>query len=284
MPAKSKAMQRLFGMALAYKRGELPNAPAVVRRLADSMSEDKLREYASTPHDNLPEHVPDKDNREEKQSAAAAQPKPGRGWIESFEDEDLVPVGVNGIIAATEKLVAVNRNEIPPDDRDSHEFKRLWPRHELFRERIRMDADGIKRALARNVAKYRSLKAAYPGIFDDYATGIIVGNPLTSPGEEVNPLSLLEQARRITQMGPGGIGDPNAITEEASNVHHSQFGFVSPVESPESERAGVDMRVAWGTKYGSDGKIYQKFFDRKKKKFVWLNPAQVSGKIVKLPD
>ena len=57
MPAKSIAQQKMFGMALAYKRGELKNASDEVKKLADSMSEKELTDFAKTKHDGLPDKV-----------------------------------------------------------------------------------------------------------------------------------------------------------------------------------------------------------------------------------
>lgn len=48
MPAASTAQQRLFGAALAYKRGNNPDASKKVKEIADSMSEAKLKEYATS--------------------------------------------------------------------------------------------------------------------------------------------------------------------------------------------------------------------------------------------
>ena len=53
--ATSKSQQRLMGMALAYKRGELDNASDQVKKLAKSMSTKDLEDFAKTKHDNLPE-------------------------------------------------------------------------------------------------------------------------------------------------------------------------------------------------------------------------------------
>ena len=57
MPSTSKSQQRLFGWALACKRGEAKNCPANVKKLADSMTEDELEDFASTKHEGLPEEV-----------------------------------------------------------------------------------------------------------------------------------------------------------------------------------------------------------------------------------
>jgi hypothetical protein len=50
----SQAQQKLMGMALAYKRGKMDDATDEVKKLADSMSEKDLEDYAKTKHEGLP--------------------------------------------------------------------------------------------------------------------------------------------------------------------------------------------------------------------------------------
>jgi hypothetical protein len=57
MPSTSKSQQRLFGWALACKRGETDNCPVNVKKLADEMTEVELEKFASTSHKDLPEKV-----------------------------------------------------------------------------------------------------------------------------------------------------------------------------------------------------------------------------------
>jgi len=59
MPSKSKAQQRLMGMAYAVKSGEMDRSEASdeVLKLADSMTLKQLHDFAATKHDELPEEV-----------------------------------------------------------------------------------------------------------------------------------------------------------------------------------------------------------------------------------
>lgn len=50
----SQAQQKLMGMALAYKRGEMDDASDKVKELAKSMSEKDLEDFAGTKHKGLP--------------------------------------------------------------------------------------------------------------------------------------------------------------------------------------------------------------------------------------
>lgn len=200
------------------------------------------------------------------------------------EADDYVPVGLGGILSASEKLLALNRGLEQPDDRDSLVFKRFMTTDKLLAERIKMDADRTRGKILPMLAKQKSLKNLHPFAFDNYTTGYLLGNPLSTPLEEINPIHLVEQTRRVTQMGPGGIGSDNAITEDMQAISGSQFGFLSSLEGPESEKIGIDTRMAWGTKIGTDGKPYQIVYDRKRKKHRWVSPEDLAGSVIKLPD
>lgn len=64
MPSTSKKQQRLMGMAYAHAKGEMKDASPEVKKLAKSFMKKgkrkglkKLKDFASTKHDNLPEKV-----------------------------------------------------------------------------------------------------------------------------------------------------------------------------------------------------------------------------------
>lgn len=48
MPATSGPQRRLMGMALAYKRGALSKPSLKIKKVAKSMSESQLRDFAKT--------------------------------------------------------------------------------------------------------------------------------------------------------------------------------------------------------------------------------------------
>jgi hypothetical protein len=68
--AKSRSQQRLMGMALAYKRGEMKDASASVKRMADSMSEKDLEDYAKTKHDKIPEKIDEEMSVDQRRKTA----------------------------------------------------------------------------------------------------------------------------------------------------------------------------------------------------------------------
>ena len=56
MPAQSQQQQKLFGLALAYKRGEVPASEVSdeIKNIADRMSEKEIEDFAATKHKGLP--------------------------------------------------------------------------------------------------------------------------------------------------------------------------------------------------------------------------------------
>ena len=56
MPAVSKAQQRFMGMVHAADKGETPSSPEVAKVSAD-MKDSDAKDFASTKHDGLPDHV-----------------------------------------------------------------------------------------------------------------------------------------------------------------------------------------------------------------------------------
>ena len=60
MPAKSKSQQRLFGMALAVRRGELKKYEvddSVLGIAMSEMSDEEIEKFAKTKHKSLKEHL-----------------------------------------------------------------------------------------------------------------------------------------------------------------------------------------------------------------------------------
>lgn len=200
------------------------------------------------------------------------------------EHEKYASVGLDGLLAASEKLLAVNRGLAETDERDSLPNDRIYTPDRLMAERVKLDHGKTLRSLMGRLSRQKNLSAMGSDTFGTYTTGYLAGNPLVPALEEINPMHIVEQKRRITKMGPGGIGDPSAITLSMQSVHTSQFGFIDPISGPESEKAGIDVRLATGTRFGSDGRVYQLMINRRTGKKQWVSPSDLVGKTLKLPD
>lgn len=163
----------------------------------------------------------------------ASSPFPKIQVAEMDKNTRRASVGVGSLIKATQKLLAINRGETDSDERDSLRFKKILGPDDLIAERVRLDAGKVRNMLMSKLNKTKSLKYFPTGAFDSYATGHIIGNPLSLPSEEINPIYNMDQQSRVTVFGPGGVSSSDLVSEEAQNVHPSQFGVIDAVVGPE---------------------------------------------------
>jgi len=90
MPATSQQQQKIMGLSLAYKRGDVPasEVSAEVKKIAKSMSEKELEKYAGTKHKGLPKKVSEDTIKELKKMVAKAVTEVLKEGITEKEPKD----------------------------------------------------------------------------------------------------------------------------------------------------------------------------------------------------
>lgn len=189
---------------------------------------------------------------------------------------------LNTFLAITKKLVALNRGEIEPDDRDSMAYQTLLGPEDLIAERISRDRQSLRQALWKATAK-GNLDALPSGVFTPAINASLMGSGLASPLEEINPAEILDQQTRVTRMGEGGIPSLDSVPDESRSVQPSHLGFIDFLRTPESAKVGVDMRLARTAMKGSDGKIYTQVKDLRTGKLVHKSPQELADDVLGFP-
>jgi hypothetical protein len=156
-------------------------------------------------------------------------------------EEPYVSFGVSGLLSSSQKLLNVNKGLEETDNRDDLMFKKMFPVNKQLSERIRNDGTGVRKKLLAAASYRKNLSFLTPFYFDSYGEKQLIGNPLSSPLEEINPIHLLENARRVTQLGEGGIQSSDSITESMQSVTPGQFGVLSGLEGPECFPGNVEV-------------------------------------------
>ena len=191
------------------------------------------------------------------------------------------------VVRATERMLAVNRGEEKPDDRDALMFSSIHGVEDLIPERIDRDAGRLAKNLLFRIKRDRNLSRLRAAALDPYIydakEGFLLGSRLAQPLEETSPISTLEQMQRITKLGVGGIGSSEAVTMDARMLNPSHAGFVDPVMGPESENLGIDSRIAYRTFKGNDSKIYAEFKNPATNRTGFYTPADTYDKVVAFP-
>lgn len=151
------------------------------------------------------------------------------------------------ILATTKKLIALNKKEAEPDDRDSMVYQNVYGPEDLIAERFLKDKANLRKLLWKATAK-KSLDHVPAGVFNKAIQNALIGSGLGSSLEEINPAEIFDHQTRVTRMGEGGIGSLDAVPEESRSVQPSHFGFIDYLRTPESGKVGVDMRFASGAR------------------------------------
>jgi DNA-directed RNA polymerase beta subunit len=165
------------------------------------------------------------------------------------------------LLRASKKLLDVHRAGEETDDRDSLAFQTLHGVEDFFKERIQLEG----RNLARKVAVKASGQAtptldrvipASP--FTRSLRSFVTNANLSAIPSQINPVEILDSAVRITSLGEGGISSERAVPPEARNLHSTHLGIIDPVRTPESFKAGVDLRGTIWTNRDENGQMYTK--------------------------
>lgn len=176
----------------------------------------------------------------------------------------------DALLAASGKLLRAYNDNQDFDERDSLAFKQFMGPDDFIKERIRLDARDVKRKVMGKLDRSGDIVRALPsapftrGIHKFITTSALSGNPA-----QINPIEIIDSATKITPMGEGGIPSDRAIPDEARRLHGSHAGVLDPVRTPESFKAGVDLRTTLFAAKDDDGKLYTVLHDRKgKSKYV----------------
>lgn len=199
-------------------------------------------------------------------------------------------VKADTILDATKKIINIRKGLEDTDERDSLQFKSLTSVEDMYYDKVTKDAGGLGKNLVMRLDRQPTLTKLPNSYFSKQLWGVIKNDPAVSPTgtlsqpiEEINPIDLYDQHHKVTITGEGGITNQNEISEEARNVHPSQFGFIDFIRTPESKNVGIDQRIADGVYKGSDRRLYRQFINAKNKRKEWLNPLHASLKVRAFP-
>lgn len=187
------------------------------------------------------------------------------------------------LLRLTQKLLKVSRGEEEADDRDHLANQVVMGPEDLFSERFTKDSGRIRHNLLWKSGLSRTLKHVQPGALTSQLEAALLGSGLGQSLEEINPADIFDKLTRITRLGEGGIPSLEAVPDEARSVQPSHLGFMDPIRTPESLRAGVDIFLANQTRKGRDGRIYSPFVDIKTGATQWKSPQDVTDMAVAFP-
>lgn len=159
----------------------------------------------------------------------------GTGALRTLMREDLVDV--------MKYLAQLQRKQMEIDDIDHLGNRRVRSVGELLQNQVRiglaemertarerMNVVDLENLLPQNLINAKPLVTAIKDFFGR--------SQLSQFMDETNPLAELTHKRRLSALGPGGLSRDRAGFE-VRDVHHTHYGRICPIETPEGPNIGL---------------------------------------------
>ena len=179
------------------------------------------------------------------------------------------------IAAIVGQLIVLNNGHGQADDIDHLGNRRIRANGELIQnafrigllrmERVvreRMTIQEIEKATPNALINIRPVVAAMKEFFG--------GSQLSQFMDQTNPLAELTSKRRLSALGPGGLSRERAGFD-VRDVHHSHYGRICPIETPEGPNIGLIGSLATYGRINDYGFI-ETPYRRVKRTVAWDDP------------
>ncbi len=147
------------------------------------------------------------------------------------------------IIAVLRYLVQLMKEEGHADDIDHLGNRRLRSVGELLQNQFRIGLSRMERVVRERMT-IQDVEAITPQILINIRPVVAAikeffgSSQLSQFMDQTNPLAELTHKRRLSALGPGGLSRERAGFE-VRDVHHSHYGRMCPIETPEGPNIGL---------------------------------------------
>lgn len=173
----------------------------------------------------------------------------------------------NDVIRLIRRMIQINNGVEPPDDIDHLGNRRVKTVGELIQNKLRIGLRRMERVIKERMSirdqeqlspvtlvNIRPVVAALREFFGS--------SQLSQFMDQTNPLAELRHKRTLSALGPGGLRRERAGFD-VRDVHHSHYGRICPIETPEGPNIGLIGRLASFARVNEYGFIetpYRKVF------------------------
>jgi len=154
----------------------------------------------------------------------------------------------NDIIRLLRRMMQINNGAERPDDIDHLGNRRVKTVGELIQNKLRIGLRRMERVIKERMSirdqeqlspvtliNIRPVVAALREFFGS--------SQLSQFMDQTNPLAELRHKRTLSALGPGGLRRERAGFD-VRDVHHSHYGRICPIETPEGPNIGLIGRLA----------------------------------------
>ena len=162
---------------------------------------------------------------------------------DSEQNEYIRHLTKEDIVAAVQRFLKLMAGEVPPDDIDHLGNRRLRSVGELLQNQFRIGLSRMEREVRERMT-IQDVEVITPQVLINIRPVVAAikeffgSSQLSQFMDQTNPLAELTHKRRLSALGPGGLSRERAGFE-VRDVHHSHYGRICPIETPEGPNIGL---------------------------------------------
>ena len=152
------------------------------------------------------------------------------------------------IVRLVKRMILINNGLEGPDDIDHLGNRRVKTVGELLQAKLRVGLRRMERVVRERMS-IRDSETVTPVALVNIRPVVAAireffgSSQLSQFMEQANPLAELTHKRTLSALGPGGLRRERAGFE-VRDVHHSHYGRICPIETPEGPNIGLIGRLA----------------------------------------
>ncbi len=187
------------------------------------------------------------------------------------------------VVRLLERMININNGKIGKDDIDHLGNRRVKTVGELIQNKLRIGLRRTERVVKERMSIRESenlTPVALVNIRPIVASirEFFGSSQLSQFMEQTNPLAELTHKRTLSALGPGGLRRERAGFD-VRDVHHSHYGRICPIETPEGPNIGLIGRLASYSRVNPYGFIETPY--RKVVKFLAPSDPRLLGRLVR---
>ena len=148
------------------------------------------------------------------------------------------------IVELLRRMVQINNGVRDPDDIDHLGNRRVRAVGELIQNQVRVGLIRMERVIKERMTTQMDPATTTPAALINIRPVVASvreffgGSQLSQFMDQTNPLAELTHKRRLSALGPGGLSRERAGFD-VRDVHHSHYGRICPIETPEGPNIGL---------------------------------------------
>ncbi|MBV8202021.1 MAG: DNA-directed RNA polymerase subunit beta, partial [Acidobacteria bacterium] len=159
------------------------------------------------------------------------------------QDKEKRVLDHNDFISMIKKLIELNNGTGEADDIDHLGNRRVRAVGELLQNQFRMGLIRMERIIKERMTICDSLTVTAASLINARPVVAAIkeffgSSQLSQFMDQTNPLAELTHKRRLSALGPGGLSRERAGFD-VRDVHHSHYGRICPIETPEGPNIGL---------------------------------------------